>query len=185
MQEAVAAREEGVGWPGRTHGRLRMLTHSPISGDSGTSGPQAAPGPLGQSESPWAWPGGAGLQWADLGEQTSPAPGLCPSQLAKHPGYPASWPGPRLTLSSAAAAGPRVDRAGLGVPRAEGAASTLPPPSLACSASSRRRRRERPSLQCALPQHCACLTPSRLWLGRPSPAARPGKRAPPPPALEP
>lgn len=65
-----------------------MLTHSPISGDSGTSGPQAAPGPLGQSESPWAWPGGAGFS-GHLGEQTLPGPRpLCP---------PANWPNTQVT----------------------------------------------------------------------------------------
>lgn len=70
------------------HGRLRMLTHSPISGDSGTSGPQAAPGPLGQSESPWAWLGGAGFS-GHLGEQTLPGPRpLRP---------PANWPNTQVT----------------------------------------------------------------------------------------
>ena len=111
------------------HGRLRMLTHSPISGDSGTSGPQAAPGPLGQSESPWAWLGGAGFS-GHLGEQTLPGPWpLCP---------PANWPntqvtrragqGLGLTLSSAVAmAGPRVDRA---VWERPGQRVLHPPPSL-------------------------------------------------------
>ena len=149
-----------------------MLTHSPISGDSGTSGPQAAPGPLGQSESPGAWPGGAGFS-GHFGEQTLPGPlgPPPPSQLAKHPGHPASWPGPRAhPVISGGCGRPEGGQGRLGAPRAEGAASAPPTPFPACSASGREGQgRERPGLQCGPLPQCARLTP-HSWLGRPSPA---------------
>ena len=111
------------------------------------------------------------LQWAPRGADPPwPLAPLPPSQLAKHPGHPASWPGPRAhPVVSGGYGRPEGGQSRLGAPRAEGAASTPVP---ACSASSREgRRRERPGLQRAPPTLCppdATLVVRQAQPGSPS-----------------
>lgn len=148
---SAGRRCRGLAWT--YHGRLRMLTHSNLRRRA-ASGPQAAPGPLGQSESNDSAKDGAGFS-GHLGGADPPWPRpLCP---------PANWPNtqsagelarPGSPLSSAAAAAcrPEGGQGRLGVPRAEGAASTLHPHPCMLGLQPGRVEREPPqSTVCPLP----------------------------------
>lgn len=162
-----------------------MLTHSPISGDSGTSGPQAAPGPLGQSESPWAWPRWRWLQWAPWGADPPWPPASLPQPIGQTPRLPGELARASLTLSSAAAAaGPRVDRAVWECPGQRVPHPPSHPPIPACSASSREGGEgNAQSTVCPLPT--LRLPDATLVVGQAQPGCSPsGGSGPPAPGHE-